>query len=242
LLQRGRTIRAVLLSTLYRRPVAAERILALRDSADMQPTFDLLLPYAEVRLAARGAHWMSFTNGAAWLANGLVAHGYELQDRVVIYRKEDWVMVRRGTPDVRVRRPTREALQSIVALDAEAFEPFWQLNPTILKQAICDSTYCLVAELGQEVVGYLLAEKHGDEALIGRVGVAPAFQRQGVATRLMADAFALMQRDGLKAVLLNTQEDNLPSRTLYEGLGFRLTGEVDTIWAKQLMSTSGAEQ
>jgi ribosomal-protein-alanine N-acetyltransferase len=241
-LQRGRTIRAVLLSTLYRRPVAAERILALRDSADMQPMFDLLLPYAEARLADRGAHWMSFTNGAAWLADGLVAHGYELQDRVIVYRKEDWAMARRGNPDVRVRRPTLEVLLSIVALDADAFEPFWRLNQTILKQAICDSAYYLVAELGQKIVGYLLAEKHGDEALIGRVGVAPAFQRQGIATRLMAEALALMQRDGLKAVLLNTQEDNLPSRTLYEGLGFRLTGEADTIWAKQLTSTSGAKR
>lgn len=233
---RKETIRAAMLSSLYRSPVATGRVLALRDLPDMQSTFDLLLPYAEACLAGQGARWMSFTNGPDWLLNGLATHGYRLQDRVIVYSKRDWQAGREGNREVKVRQATPEDLAPIIALDAEVFEPFWQLNPAIVQHAISNSAYLLVAESEQSMTGYLLAERQGDEAHIGRIGVAPKYQRQGIGTRLMAEAFALMRNDGLETAYLNTQEDNLPSRALYEGLGFQLTGESDVIWAKPLLA------
>lgn len=227
-------LRAALLSSLYRSPVAAAHILALRDESDLQLVLNELLPYAEGRLAERGARWMSFTNAPNWLLNGLAIQGYRLYDKVIVYIKQDWQITKKGNLKINVRRASPDDHVALVALDAEAFEPFWQLNPTILQDAIRSAAYLLVAELNRRLVGYLLAERQGDEAHIGRVAVAPDHQRQGIGTRLMVEALSLLREADLKVVYLNTQEDNASARALYEGLGFRPTGEYDLIWAKQL--------
>lgn len=229
-------IRAALLSSLYRGPVATGHILALRDQDDMQLAFRELLPYAEHCLAKQGARWMSFTSGPDWLHKGLATQGYQLHDKVIVYSKRDWQVSKAGNPKIRVRRASPEDHAALVSLDVKAFEPFWQLNPAILHDAIRSATCMLVAESDRDIAGYLLAERQGDIAYIGRIAVAPQHQRQGIGTRLMVEALARLRDAGLKAVHLNTQEDNTPARALYEGLGFQPTRECHPIWAKQLLA------
>lgn len=227
-------IRAALLSSLYRSPVATGHILAVRDQDDIQLAFSTLLPYAEHYLAKQGARWMSFTNGPDWLIQGLSAQGYSLYDKVIVYSKQDWQIHKTGNLEVNVRQALLKDLVALVSLDASVFEPFWRLNTAILQDAIRYATFLLVAELAQEIVGYVLAEHQAVEAFIGRVAVRPSYQRQGIGTRLMVEALNRLKEKGIKTVYLNTQEDNVPSRSLYEGLGFQPTGEYDLIWAKTL--------
>lgn len=231
---RAGAIRAALLSSLYRNPVASGNAIVLRDAADVQPFFGLLLPYAEEHLASQGARWLSFTNGPDWLLGGLATSGYQLQDTVLIYYKLGCECHAEGNREVAIRPVRATDLEALCALDAAAFEPFWRLNAGILRQAMAEARYFLVAESDAGIVGYLLAEQHGDEAHIGRIGVAPSVQRRGIGTRLIVEAFARMGADGMSSVYLNTQEDNETSRRLYEGLGFQLTGESDLVWAKEL--------
>ena len=107
----------------------------------------------------------------------------------------------------------------------------------------------------EAVIGYLTADVWEGRAHVVRLAVAPAFQRRGVGTRLMAELFRRMGggSDGaatsqglpsdlreapvgmaVREVTLNTQETNLRSRLLYEGLGFGVTGGVEEVWAREV--------
>jgi [ribosomal protein S18]-alanine N-acetyltransferase len=239
---RGSTLRGALLFSLYRHPVATMRFLTLRDKRERQTFFDGVLPYAEDQVRQMGAQWVSFNDGDDWLVAELSPRGYHLQDRVIYYHKPDLRTDNvAGNQEVTVRRAGAEDVPHLVTLDAAAFKPFWRLNATLLQRASDACPYLLVAELRQTTVGYLMAERGGHEAYVGRAAVAPDWQGRGIGTRLMVEALALMRRDGLRGVALNTQEDNLPSRRLYERLGFRLCGGVhrpgqcEEVWCKSLI-------
>ena len=71
------------------------------------------------------------------------------------------------------------------------------------------------------VVGQLSAvvHKHPDqrptELYVDEVGVSPAYQRRGIASRMMDAAFALGRELGCQEAWLATEPDNEPARALY---------------------------
>jgi ribosomal protein S18 acetylase RimI-like enzyme len=72
------------------------------------------------------------------------------------------------------------------------------------------------------MVGQLAAvlHRHPDrrptELYIDELGVAPAFQRRGIAARLLETAFALGRELGCAEAWVGTEPDNLPARLLYQ--------------------------
>lgn len=82
----------------------------------------------------------------------------------------------------------------------------------------------LVALAGNEVVGQCAAviHRHPDKATelyIDEVGVTPAFQRQGIARRMLDDILALGKAAGCEEAWVGTEVDNQPARGLYESRG-----------------------
>jgi ribosomal protein S18 acetylase RimI-like enzyme len=81
--------------------------------------------------------------------------------------------------------------------------------------------YLIAAFADGEMVGQLAAvlHRHPDrrptELYIDEVGVAPPFQRQGIAARLLDEAFALGREVGCAEAWLGTEPDNLPAQMLY---------------------------
>ena len=53
-----------------------------------------------------------------------------------------------------------------------------------------------------------------------RIAVHPSVNRQGIGTRLMAEAIRFFQREQVTCILLNTQEDNYHAHRLYEWFNF----------------------
>lgn len=54
------------------------------------------------------------------------------------------------------------------------------------------------------------------ELYIDELGVAPSFQRRGIAARLLEAAFALGRELGCAEAWVGTEPDNLPARMLYQ--------------------------
>jgi ribosomal protein S18 acetylase RimI-like enzyme len=82
----------------------------------------------------------------------------------------------------------------------------------------------IVALAGEEVVAQCAAviHRHPDkptELFIDEVGVAPAFQRQGIARQLLAEMFALGKALGCEEAWVGTEHDNHPARRLYASRG-----------------------
>jgi aminoglycoside 6'-N-acetyltransferase I len=57
------------------------------------------------------------------------------------------------------------------------------------------------------------------ELYVDELAVAPSFQRQGIARRLVDEAFALGRELGCGELWVATEPDNLPARSLYEVRG-----------------------
>jgi len=81
--------------------------------------------------------------------------------------------------------------------------------------------HLVVALCGGEIVGQVAAvvHRHPDrrqvELYIDEVGVAPAFQRRGIARRMLEEMFALGRSLGCMEAWLGTEPDNIPARALY---------------------------
>jgi ribosomal protein S18 acetylase RimI-like enzyme len=73
-----------------------------------------------------------------------------------------------------------------------------------------------------EMVGQLAAvlHRHPDrrptELYIDELGVAPSFQRRGIAARLLETAFVFGRELGCSEAWVGTEPDNLPARMLYQ--------------------------
>jgi ribosomal protein S18 acetylase RimI-like enzyme len=82
----------------------------------------------------------------------------------------------------------------------------------------------MVAVSGQQVVGQVAAyvHHHPDQApdlYVDNLGVAPAFQRRGVARGLIEDILAWGKALGCQQAWIVTDTDNTAARALYESRG-----------------------
>ncbi len=81
--------------------------------------------------------------------------------------------------------------------------------------------FMIVALAGGVVVGQCAAviHRHPDkvtELYIDEVGVSPAYQRQGIARRMLDAMVALGREQGCGEAWVGTEPDNVPARALYE--------------------------
>lgn len=99
------------------------------------------------------------------------------------------------------------------------------IDPARLKDYLADpSHHMFVAIADGLAVGQCAAvvHRHPDkvtELYIDEVGVAPAFQRQGIARKMLEAMFALGRELGCGEAWVGTENDNTPARRLYEERG-----------------------
>jgi ribosomal-protein-alanine acetyltransferase len=76
----------------------------------------------------------------------------------------------------------------------------------------------------REVIGFLIARHVASEWELENIAVARAFQRQGVAKRLLDALFDQALQTGSESIYLEVRESNTAARGLYEKTGFDPTG------------------
>ena len=81
-------------------------------------------------------------------------------------------------------------------------------------------TLCLLAEAAGKVVGFLLARQMTDEMEILNLAVAPDSRRQGIGRRLVGEALARGQAQGVRQWWLEVRASNQSARAFYRALGF----------------------
>jgi aminoglycoside 6'-N-acetyltransferase I len=84
-----------------------------------------------------------------------------------------------------------------------------------------------VAVVDSLVVGQARAVVHSHpdkspELYIDNAGVAPAFQRKGIATRMLAEIVQCGKERGCREVWVGTEMDNEPAKALYLSLGLKM--------------------
>lgn len=154
--------------------------------------------------------------------NGFIHH----QDIVVFLFDQQPPPPPRYNPEFSLREMRVEDLPRVAVIDHLAFEPIWRMSEDDLRFAEEKSSYCTVAELNGEIVGYTMSSSSGMYAHLARLAVNPQVQRQHLGYALVQDLLDhFINRLDYWGVTLNTQHDNHASLALYHHIGFRETGE-----------------
>ncbi|MDX6718582.1 MAG: [ribosomal protein S18]-alanine N-acetyltransferase [Solirubrobacteraceae bacterium] len=121
-----------------------------------------------------------------------------------------------------IRRLTYADLPQIITIERRAFSTPWSLAMFVLE--LSKSTgWCLAAERGDTLVGYLVCSRYDTVWHIMNVAVDPTHRRAGIATALLA---GLIERidDSRARFTLEVRESNVGAIALYERYGFRAAG------------------
>jgi [ribosomal protein S18]-alanine N-acetyltransferase len=111
-------------------------------------------------------------------------------------------------------------MPALVALEATCFDEFWRYDLAELAEYI-DGERLVVAETADgQLIGYTLATESRGAATLGRLAVAPALRRAGVAKALVSDVARWALHAGADTLSLCTQEENAAARALYRDAGF----------------------
>lgn len=92
--------------------------------------------------------------------------------------------------------------------------------------ALVPNDLCWGAYDGDNLVGVALGETHAWNSIawVWEFHVAPAYHRQGIGRRLMAEVAARARAAGLRALVAETQNTNVPAIRFYRSVGYRLEG------------------
>lgn len=76
-------------------------------------------------------------------------------------------------------------------------------------------------------MGVLHVQERTEELYIASLEILPEYQRRGIGTEILRQLTAAAQRQ-LKPVALQVLKTNIAARSLYQRMGFGVTGENDT--------------
>jgi len=79
------------------------------------------------------------------------------------------------------------------------------------------------SERKNQLLGFLLARITGQECELENVAVASESQRRRVGTQLIHALIQAAREHRVLRILLEVRESNIPARSLYEKLGFKVT-------------------
>ena len=128
-----------------------------------------------------------------------------------------------STLEVRFEAMTPEALESVLALEKQAYAHPWVLAN--FTDALASGYQAQLLLAGDTLLGYFVAMKGVDEVHLLNITVAPACQRQGWA-RVMLDALALWSRGrGAQWLWLEVRVSNQRAQHIYQTHGYRRVGE-----------------
>jgi ribosomal-protein-alanine N-acetyltransferase len=125
------------------------------------------------------------------------------------------------------------------AVHAGCFATAW--NEAAMAELLSmPGSFGIVAQIGDQPVGLVVALAVGTEAEILTLGVLPASRRRGVARRLLASVADRLTRAGCQRLLLEVAEDNVAARSLYGTLGFAEIGHRPSYYGRSAGTATAA--
>lgn len=123
------------------------------------------------------------------------------------------------------RRAERRDLGAIYEIELAQFPEPWTKSMLLDEMTNEQSRrYTVVTDQGR-VVGYLgLMYVLADEMHVNTIGVLPGYERRGIATALMDDAWADARARGVERVTLEVAAGNSAAQALYYRYGFKPVG------------------
>ncbi|MBX3421265.1 MAG: ribosomal protein S18-alanine N-acetyltransferase [Pirellulaceae bacterium] len=114
----------------------------------------------------------------------------------------------------------RRDMPTVLAIEEASFEFAWSEEEFIrcLRQRNCIG---MVAELNEEVVGFMIYELHKNRLHLLNFAVNPAMRRQSIGSAMMDKLVSKLSTDRRCQILLEVRETNLNAQLFFKNFGFR---------------------
>jgi len=122
-------------------------------------------------------------------------------------------------------------LDAVVRIELEAYTMPWTESTFrgLLRRRDAD---LFVAEIEDELVGYLVQWFVGDQGELGNVAVAAASRGRGIGAQLLVAGIERARIRGAAELFLEVRPSNLVAQRLYARFGFRLVGRRRNYYAQ----------
>jgi len=116
---------------------------------------------------------------------------------------------------------TPERVADIAALHARLFNPAWDAE-SICRLIEHPAAAAFVAQVRdpKAIAGFVIGQIAADQAEIQSIGVAPEWQRRGIARQMVEGLIRAARRAEVARLFLEVAADNAAAIRLYEGLAF----------------------
>lgn len=114
-----------------------------------------------------------------------------------------------------------ERVPDIATLHARLFNPPWDAE-SIGRLIEHPAAAAFIAQVREPkaVAGFVIGQIAADEAEILSIGVAPEWQRRGIARQMVEGLIRAARRAEVERLYLEVAADNTAAQRLYESLGF----------------------
>lgn len=191
---------------------------------------DNLIEDLNPHLRARGAQALYYSGNDMerdWLRPLLLVRGFQPYCQLYAYDKYDYTIPTPGNTRVTVRpvqlgngAGLEDDTAALLAIEELCFDELWRYDATAFRDIANSHPYFVVAEQNGQVIGYQFNTVEADYGYLVRIAVHPAFERQGIGARLMAEAVRYFASERVTRIMLNTEEQNTHAHRLYEWFGF----------------------
>lgn len=123
-----------------------------------------------------------------------------------------------------INRMLESDLPRVMKIERKSFADPWSLNS--FRRELNDNPYALYlsAYLDEKLIAYIGGWLVTDELHITNLAVDPAYRRQGVAGKLLAELIDLAKKQGIVRATLEVRASNTSAIKLYEKNGFSSVG------------------
>lgn len=118
----------------------------------------------------------------------------------------------------------RRHLRPVLRIEAQVYPRPWSLSLFVSELALRATRVYYVARVDGVVVGYAGLMLAGDDAHVTTIAVDPAWQRRGIASRLMLNITRVAKERGARHLTLEVRVSNNPAQALYREFGFHPAG------------------
>lgn len=123
---------------------------------------------------------------------------------------------------IHIRWMIRRDMPSVLCIEESSFEFSWTEDDFLrcLRQRNITG---MVAELNDEVIGFMVYELHKNRLGLLKFVVDPLYRRSGIGSVLMEILIGKLNVDRRNRILLEVRETNLVAQKFFSRLGFKAT-------------------
>ncbi len=126
--------------------------------------------------------------------------------------------------DVQISKMTISDLDEIEDVLLSDFDDFWNIT-TFRNELLNSNSEYIVAKINNKIVGFAGIWKAVDDVHITNIVTAKKVRRQNIGSTLLLNLIQMAKaKNGITAITLEVNSNNIPAQKLYKKFGFKVVG------------------